>query len=242
MHLLSVLRRLCAPSFFLLCSLPCFPALAQSNGGWVAYQVPNPPPYVPGANIDWTGLTVSSTTVKNDGSSTSSAFQSYVSYFTIGDNVGANTNQSIMYSVTGPSTYKWNWTPTGSNVGAPAPPLYVLAQASGGACLRPNNDGHSNGLSGSATFNFASSVPAFNYGPLDIVTQYEVMPASGGAAAVVGVNPTLTATVSGSPLGDEWYSSLFVSTAAYLIVLAGPDPMGRPDLGDGSNQYTYETS
>ncbi len=239
--LVRLCQRKVAPAFSLaFCFLVCPAAYAQnSGGGWVAYQVPDPPPYVPGAAIDWTGLTVSSTTVKNDGTTDFYTGTYYVSYFSIGDNVGANTNQSIAYLITGPSTYKWNWTPTGSDVGAPAPSLYVLARASGGACLRPNNDGHTNGLSGSATFNFASSVPAFTYGLLDILTQYKVMPASGGAAASVGVNPTLTANVSGASEGDEGYSSLFTSTAAFPIVLAGPDPMGRPDLGDGSNQRVY---
>jgi len=41
---------------------------------------------------------------------------------------------------------------------------------------------------------------------------------------------------SGSYSSNVWYS-----IDAYPIVLSSPDPLGRPDLGDGKNQYVYDT-
>ena len=73
------------------------------------------------------------------------------------------------------------------------------------------------------------------------VTQYKVMPAPGGTTSSVALNPTLSAKMSGAtPSGDVGYCTFNIGNIAYPIVLSGPDPMGRPDLGDGKNQYTYD--
>jgi len=233
-------RRLCAPSFVLISLLTALPATAQfSGGGWVAYQNPNAPPFVPDSAWDWTGFTLTRTQVSANGTSTGGTSNSYASFFTLGDNVGGNTYQIRTYAVSGSSTYKWIWTPTGSNKGAPPPSLYVLAQAYGGACLRPNNTGQK-GLTGNATFNFSSSVPVYNFGPLVTATQYKVLSAAGGTTSSVSVDPTFSANMYGAtPSGDVGYCTVNYGNSVYPIVLSRPDPMGRPDLGDGINQYTY---
>ena len=224
----------------LISLLTALPATAQfSGGGWVAYQNPNAPPFVPDSAWDWTGFTLTRTQVSANGTSTGGTSNSYASFFTLGDNVGGNTYQIRTYAVSGSSTYKWIWTPTGSNKGAPPPSLYVLAQAYGGACLRPNNTGQK-GLTGNATFNFSSSVPVYNFGPLVTATQYKVLSAAGGTTSSVSVDPTFSANMYGAtPSGDVGYCTVNYGNSVYPIVLSRPDPMGRPDLGDGINQYTY---
>gem|GEM_PF-2638139 len=229
----------------LISLLAALPACAQfSGGGWVAYQNPDAPPFVPGSLYDWTGFTVTSTQVAANGTSATYPGHPYASSSSIASsNVGGNTNQSITYSTSGSATYEWLWTPTGSNKSAPPPSLYVLAKESGGLSLAPNAVGRTSGLSGKATLNFSSSVPAYNFGPLAPVTQYKAMPASGGKISTVAINAALSGTLSGTtPTGDVGYTSYLISTVAFPIVLAGPDPMGRPDLGDGSNQFVYDAT
>lgn len=243
MSLLPAPRRLFAPSFVLMSLLAALPASAQFNGGWVAYQNPNAPPYVPGSLYDWTGFTWTTTQVAANGVSTTSTGHPYASSSSIASsNVGGNTNQSVSYSTSGVATYEWLWSPTGSNITAPPPSMYVLARVSGGLSLAPNAVGRTAGLGGKALLSFAGSASAYTFGSLAPVTQYKVMPASGGKISSVAISPALSGTLSGStPTGDVGYTSYLVSTGAFPIVLSSPDPMGRPDLGDGKNQYVYDS-
>ena len=233
-------------ALYALCLLTCLsfgpPAHAQnSGGGWVAHLNGNPGPFPYGVTPwDWTGLTVNSTSVSSNGTSSSGTSTAYTSFNHSGIILGGTADRSDSVTISGAATYVWFWTPTGSNVSAPAPPLYVLARASGGATLAPNGPGNGAGLSGSATFNYSSSVPAYFYGSESVVTQYKALPASGSPNAFVAVSPSLTAKILGAPTGSNGVGVIELSTAAFPIVLSSPNPMGRPDLGDGTNQYVYD--
>ncbi len=233
------LRKMCAVCALMLAFCPS--AFAQnSGGGWVSQLTDQPGPFPYGVTpYDWTGLPVSSTSVSSNGTSSSGTSTAYTSYNCSGTIVGGGADRSDSVSISGAATYKWLWTPTGSNAGAPAPALYVLARASGGATLAPDGPGNGAGLSGSATFNYTFSQSAYFYGSESVVTQYKVLPASGSPNASTAVSPSLTASISGTPTGSNGVGVIKLSTAAFPIVLSSPDPMGRPDLGDGSNQCKY---
>ncbi len=52
---------------------------------------------------------------------------------------------------------------------------------------------------------------------------------------------TLTGAQAHVPLSSSgsYSSNVWYSVDAYPIVLSSPDPLGRPDLGDGKNQFVY---
>ena len=202
---------------------------------------PYPYPYVNGrVPYDWTGLTANGTRVGTNGTSTSGTFTAYASYNSPGLVIGGSDDQKDSVLVSGTATYEWLWTPTGSNAGASAPSLYVLARVSGATILRPNG-GNGNGLSGSGTLNYSSSVPDYFYNTQNSVTQYKVLPAPGSANAVASVSPTFQGTVSGTA-SSSGLGMFSLNASACPIVVSNPNPMNRPDLGDGTNQSVYDAT
>ena len=64
---------------------------------------------------------------------------------------------------------------------------------------------------------------------------------AGGNTFSVGCSPSMSVFLSrsSSGAGGSINSKLAYTAAAYPIVISAPEPLGRPDLGDGKNQFVY---
>lgn len=243
----SAPRRFCAPPFLRIAILGSLLLTASSahaqnsGGGWVAQLPPGAPNNGNTSCYDWTGFTISGTTVNNDGTSNSGSYTYYSVFAGRGVLVGNMYNRSSTTTSSGASTYEWLWAPTGSNIGAPPPPLYVLADASSVADFSYGSS--AKGLSGSGTLSYGSVVSDYFSGTASAsqVTLYKVLLASGSPNVSVSIGPVINHSYSGTPTGDYGVVTEVLQTGGCPIVLANPDPMGRPDLGDGKNQFTYGT-
>lgn len=208
----------------------------NSGGGWVAQKNPNVTPYSYDNAYAWTPFTVTSSTVNHAGVTSNYSTSVYGNYIRSGEPVGGGADQKESHSVSGTATYEWLWTPTGSNLGAPAPPLYVLTKATGFGNLASGN-----GLFGDATMNFTSSVSVFTLGGQPVpVSQYKIVATAGSAPAKASMSPTFSSDLIGTPTGDSGVGNVSLTTVAYPIVITTPNPMSRPDLGDGKNQFVYD--
>ena len=209
-----------------------------SGGGWTAQPNPQHP-----SLYDWTGLTETAT--YTPGQTFTTPVYGGVSPSSMGTSNGVSEYTLL---VNGTSTYYWLWSPPASDAGAPAPPLYALVSNSATASVGVRSS-NTDGLSATVYMNTGTghatlpcSAPPFpaNWS----LSERQVVAAqSSGSSAWVPVSPSLSADLKSTlPSGSQMMGGYQVTEGVFPIVLSWPDPFGRPDLGDGSNQYVYDAS
>ena len=250
---LDLIKALMPACLLFLCSFSSLPACAQNNNGnnsgWV--QQPNSTQSNAYYTVwDWTGLTFSASllwvppytfTVYSGGGD-----------FYYGNVPPISGTMSWSGSISGTVTNKWLWTPQGGNLTTnPPPPLFVLQRADmsllyylynpsnvqGLAISGPASDGLGDSLSVSVP-PFPSPLTNIN-GPT--VTGRAIQAASGTTLVSASVSPSLSEGVQATNASGAAYPGAGIGISMYPIVLTAPNPLGRPDLGDGSNQYVMTT-
>ena len=143
-------------------------------------------------------------------------------------------NSSGQVNSTGTVTVIFTWQP--GYAGEPAPPALITQTCdSYWYCNAPAPPAAScsNGLSDPEV----DSPSGQSYRGESRGTHYSVVfPEANGTVTVTltGAQAHVPLSSSGSYSSNVWYS-----VDAYPIVLSSPDPLGRPDLGDGKNQFVY---
>ena len=161
-------------------------------------------------------------------------------------------------SITGSMEFHWLWTP-GINPATnqsdlslfPMPPLFVLGKGfvsmsrmleygttgAGLSIIGTDKDGFGGSWSFSSALNDVQPPPGTPPGR-GVLTASPVDATHKKAS----VSPSIQIDTRGTLPGDTSAELASASAAALPITLSAPDPFGRPDLGDGKNQYVYETS
>ncbi len=176
-----------------------------------------------------------------------------------------NTLAEVYTQFSGTTTYKWKWVPPNNAAGQPdtanfpAPTLFTLYDmyATLGTQLwsPPYNAGlaASGTVSDGAPDNWTSSVSTVPQVITDVFPRQMVLPGSapdsGGVSSVamalsgnLDVTGKQSVVVGGyTGTGAMCISATTVNGQAYPITLAAPDPLTNPLLGDGTNQYVYDT-
>jgi len=158
-------------------------------------------------------------------------------------------DRTLNLTIGGTSTIKYQWVPPNDPVSGlpdfrdfPAPPLFVLGRVDGRAKAY-SNSGDLSGVSGRGSFADGFGDPAFSFtgvpGDTGLQTGWGVLSAVGSPAQVhlsPGVSVSLLGTGTGSAVGGGQ-----IAESVFPITLSAPYPFERPDLGDGYNQYVYDT-
>jgi hypothetical protein len=170
---------------------------------------------------------------------------------------GMGAPTTISGSVSGTSTYKWEWLPP-TNLSSfpppgqrrydlfPADPLFALGWVDVKVEAAPAEPGHTAGLTASGTVRDGwgwertfNTIPGSAPADLGELPRRNVIPANGGNVAAATVSPFAAVTGSGVPAGDQGGVGLYLKDQAFPILLSSPNVFGRPDLGDGRNQFVY---
>ncbi|MDQ2730903.1 MAG: hypothetical protein M3Y56_04525 [Armatimonadota bacterium] len=144
---------------------------------------------------------------------------------------------------------------------APAPPLWILAKSSGGSAGWGTNDPIADyGLGGSGYFadGFGSGNDTFSFpgfAPTDQSTlpRRKLIQATLQAdqqTTVLLTSPSGHVEISGGQQYATGYPSprgggratgnIYVNQEVHPVLLSSPNPLGHPELGDGTNQYVYD--
>lgn len=191
-------------------------------------------------------------TVTVDGQTTSYPWPDVTSYAggpAICDFEDYHDSQCDASTINATITPTLTWTPD-SATDASTPPTAVLVQIyvetgaeAGNLADLQVNDGFNDPLAGDDVElpddGFYYWQGGFNDSP--VCASYGthwVVKLNPSAANVIGIDPI---TMSASGGGEQWDASTGVGlyVQAFPITIAAPDPLGRPDLGDGKNQYVY---
>jgi len=156
--------------------------------------------------------------------------------------------------VSGSSTITYQWVPPNNAAGQPdltnfpAPPLYILGRIDA-ACSMSGDPGQ--GVTGNGSLSdgwgwgwsvSASMVPFSLPVPASDSIRRKVLPVGMGSPAVFTMSPGgYVAAYRGGTEGEA-QGGITIDEYVYPITLASPNPLTNPLLGDGSNQYVYETS
>ena len=163
-----------------------------------------------------------------------------------------NGGTSITMKVSGSSTITYQWVPPNNAAGQPdltnfpAPPLYILGRIDA-ACSMSGDPGQ--GVTGNGSLSdgwgwsvSASMVPFSLPVPASDSIRRKVLPVGMGSPAVFTLPPGgYVAAYRGGTEGEA-QGGITIDEYVYPITLASPNPLTNPLLGDGSNQYVYETS
>lgn len=165
---------------------------------------------------------------------------------------GSGNATSWQGSITGQVIYDWLWSPPGGIANFPQPPLYVLQRSDLWLQYAVNDNTNVQGLSvgGNASDSLGDALsvagPPFSSsylgGPL--ATGHKVQVASGAPSVSASVTVSMSETISGTATatsGSMW-PAMAVSESMFPIVLSSPDPLTRPDLGSGTNQFLYDST
>jgi hypothetical protein len=206
----------------------------SEDTGWSLYANPT------NGNTDLGNLRVKVTTVGTNGQSHSTNVASFGGYWRKSelDEVGGGSLfRQYTATADGSSIYKWIWDPSGTNAYADPPQLYALTAVGGGCSIA----GRPSSVKASYTFGYTAPVKQTAVpSTVNWTYQYKIVPATHANVASVTITPTMSATIAstaGSKSSGEIDAGL--STWATPILLTAPWTMGRPDLGDGSNQFVY---
>ena len=245
--------------FLSLCLVSCLPAHAQYGGsGWTPLPNPNQgTPQNPVWNWDglvWTRtLTPYGSPVYIDANSYSGGFsypmEHYNFFYQVGPN-GYNGNSCLAASqlvVNGSCIYKWQWNPAGGDLNKnPQPKLYALEDVSASISQSGNpvgmtGDGSvSDGLGWSQSYNTLPNALS-NASPNRRVT------GTGADTTLTNtvkaqISPRITTHLSAGSSGGTASTLTSLNVSVFPILLFTPNPLGRPDLGDGTNQYVYDST
>ena len=227
--------------------LTCQPSYAQySGGGWQAQQNTAHPNY-----YDWNGLLLNASPLQTgSGGVTYNGVQG-VSYTSVPPIGGPGHAASWSGSIVGPVVYYWLWSPPAPAANFPQPPLYVLQRADMGLKYALSDPTNTLGLSYQANGDdgvgdpLALHAPPFSSSssPSGVtITGHKIKLATGSSSVSASVSPTISGAISGTSPGGAMYPVLGITENMYPIVLSSPDPFGRPDLGDGTNQFVYDAA
>jgi len=183
---------------------------------------------------------------------------------------GSYAAASMHFTVTGTATYKWRWVPPLNAAGQPdlvnfpAPPLFVLGRVDGHVWTDPRDLTNTLGLTaagaldsgfgdgwGGKVSSYPQLVPAAGTGPARKV----LAAGAGGQDAQlysVGMSPSVSLDIAGISIGPgsteghpiitgNGGGSAAVNAQPFPITLSAPNPLTNPQLGDGTNQYAYDS-
>ncbi|MGI4791421.1 MAG: hypothetical protein ACRYFS_21545 [Janthinobacterium lividum] len=239
-------RRAAIKSLLFCVALSCFvftlPAHAQYSGsGWVA----QPSPTLGTAQNpvwDWTGLTVlgngSFLTLFDNNFYHSEPFTAF----------GPGGNSLYTVDITGTATYKWLWQPLYKGVldltDFPAPSLYVLARISASSTVSQSAVLHGVTGSGSVSDGWGSTLQYSTFPGTALIgtpPSWKLLPAPGSPAAAT-FSPSAHIKVVGGTIQQSFSPVISMNKDVFPIVLSTPNPLNRPDLGDGTNQFVYDAT
>ncbi len=243
----------------LLASLLSAGAFAQGGPptGWSAKK--RPPGYGPGI-YHFTGLTRTWSFQPYQGSPSSGSETVYQSQDVFGHDIGGSSGfASANVVVSGTSTFKWQWTPIDLNNDGqpdwslfPPDPLYVLARLENSICRStlyspPNADGLnaagdiSDGWGWTDHFDgLPHQIPA---DPATALPRRKILQtALGGTVAAATMSPSLSVSGTGTEIGARGTVSLQYYETMSAIILSQPDVFGMPRIGDGKNQFYYDST
>lgn len=175
-----------------------------------------------------------------------------------------NTLAEANAQTTGTARYKWKWVPPNDASGQPdtanfpVPPLFVLADVTLQAATRVPSGNIPYGLTASGNLadglpdNWSDTLTAFPQQIGSAVPRRAVLPTAADPSLTsvytVSLSPSGLLDVTGQRTVVQGYtasgatgvSAYEITAPAFPITLAAPDPFGRPDLGDGKNQFVYD--
>ena len=171
-----------------------------------------------------------------------------------------NVDARAHFTLSGTSTYYWQWVPPNDASGQPdltnfpTPPLFVMGKGysvlSSTLVTSPNAAGLT--VSGSVSSGIGSNPPLTISSCPDYQTRtdYAVLTPTQYSATVdtLELSPSVTYDATGvfgqyeSWAGGESQNWTGVKDDLYPITLAAPNPLTNPQLGDGTNQFVYDSS
>lgn len=227
--------------------------------GWKAQPRPPLPDSSSLPDYDWTGLDLSAQFTYFSAMPYGYTQKWYAgrpaSYLPVYGFGGSSGVATALLELSNTSTFKWKWqapympntnTPDATNF--PMPPLYVLGRVDPEVRADPETVGVYTGLSasgnvadgwgGSAAFN---GIPGSAY--LTPRPKRKVCLATAGQdIATALMSPSAQVQGMGTAAGAKGTLAMTaLGLNIFPIVLASPSPFGLPTLGDGTNQFVYDS-